>query len=45
MIASSNYGETVTILAMGKDAFGVNLTQFSKLKAWEVEQVGISGEE
>ena len=31
IVASSHYGETVTILAMGKDAFGVNLTQFSKL--------------
>ena len=31
IVATSHYGETVTVLAMGKDAFGVNLTQFSKL--------------
>ena len=33
MVASSYYGEIVTILAMGKDGFGVNATQFSKLDA------------
>lgn len=31
MIATSSYGETVTILAMGKDGFGVSKDQFTKL--------------
>ena len=31
IIATSSYGETVTVLAMGKDGFGVSTDQFQKL--------------
>ena len=31
IVATSSYGETVTILTMGKDGFGVNKDRFKKL--------------
>ena len=31
IVASSSYGETVTILVMGKDGFGVSKDQFKRL--------------